>query len=213
MEFLRRFGPFKKTSSLSTQPQGEVERTSPPEEQGDWGRTLGLMNKEKIWSNAPPIGFSTDAMNVLFNAVRIARDEWRDDRIEPHHIVMALFADERAGGFLRKFDVNPDKFRSTVEFVTGKPHRDQRQTIDFSYRAKKVLEIARRLAFGVDDREATSLDLLAGVIKEGFSIGFSILAIMGMDDQMIAAIQKVRIQQQEADAAIDYVKRILNNTD
>lgn len=210
MESLRRFVFFKREPH-HVQPQVQIGRTTSTEPQGNWGKTLGVISKEKLWSNARPIGFSQDALDVLFNAVRIARDEWKDDRIEPHHIVIALFADEKAGTVLRDLRIEPEKFTAASIFLNGKGLEQQGNTVDFSYAAKQILIVAKRKAIRAGDRELRPLDLLSGIISYDYSIAQGTLEAMGVDRKNLLAIQEARQEQQEADAAIDYVSEMFKN--
>jgi ATP-dependent Clp protease ATP-binding subunit ClpC len=125
--------------------------------------------------------------------VRFAQDEARNlqhDYIGTEHILLGLLHDEEsvAAKALRQLDLDQERLRKHIEEVVGPGPGTPPGRINFTPRAKKILELALREALALHHSYIGTEHILLAIGREGEGVAAQALAEQGIDESRIRGV-------------------------
>ena len=104
--------------------------------------------------------------------------------IGSEHILLGLVRekDSLAGVVLSQFGIEIDQLRLVVKELTGdRPESAQQNTLPFTPRAKKIIELSLKEAIHLGHGYIGTEHILLGLLREGDGLAFSALSEIGVD--------------------------------
>lgn len=121
------------------------------------------------------------AREALTHAEQEAR-AFNHNYIGQEHLLLALarVEDGLACKVLTAFQADPDRIRTTITHMLGRPVIPWRGRLEYTPHLHKALDLARDEAEGFEHGAAGTDHLLLGILREGEGLGAMILKDLGL---------------------------------